>query len=93
MPSLLSGTFAVVIECATYSCCFRYRIIPRGSFSIVERRSDKCIFELYGSKEISINTLFWFGRFDEAMIAFLQCLAELCEFIHQNDPHFTVPYQ
>lgn len=69
-----------------------YRIVARGSYSVIERRQDKVCFELFGSKEISLSTLFWFGRFDEAMIAFLHSLSEFCEFIRKQDRHFAVPY-
>ncbi|GAM19246.1 hypothetical protein SAMD00019534_024210 [Acytostelium subglobosum LB1] len=71
----------------------QYRLIPNGSTSKIEDITNKTVYELYGSSDISLGRLFWYGRFDNGMVSFLQCLKELCEHVkNAHDPTFEVPY-
>jgi len=69
-----------------------YELKPMGSCSRVEKKSDKSIFELYGSSDISLGRLFWYRRFDNGMVAFLSCLKELGDFVESQDKNFKLHY-
>eukprot|EP01137_Pigoraptor_chileana_P015987 Opistho-2@72434 len=68
----------------------RYRLVPLGSFSRLERLEDNMQLELYGSGGLKY---FLTNRFDTAMVAFLDCLQQFKEYIESRDPHFKLPYQ
>lgn len=53
-------------------------------FSLRPAAGQKTL-ELYGSNS-------WFGSFDRAMIAFLQCLREFGEFAEHSDASLKLPY-
>uniref|UniRef100_A0A0G4HHU2 Atg6 BARA domain-containing protein n=1 Tax=Chromera velia CCMP2878 TaxID=1169474 RepID=A0A0G4HHU2_9ALVE len=55
-----------------------FRLIPRGSCSLIYRKSDRAEVELYGS-EGGIARLLWGRRFDQAMVSFLAAFAEVSE--------------
>jgi beclin 1 len=63
-----------------------------GSCSKIEKISDKTVFELFGSSDISLGRLFWYRRFDNGMAAFLSCIEELGEFIENKDNNLKLPY-
>jgi beclin 1 len=69
-----------------------FKILPLGSYSKIERINDKSSYELYGSNDISLGKIFWYRRFDNGMVAFLQCLNEIIHFIESKDKNFKVPY-
>ncbi|KAJ3412956.1 hypothetical protein HDV05_008671 [Chytridiales sp. JEL 0842] len=70
-----------------------YRLVPMGSFSRIEKiDSDKAVYELYGSGDLS-GILFWNRRFDNALVAFLNCLQQLGDYAEQQDPKFRLPYR
>lgn len=49
----------------------RYRLVPNGSHSRLERIDDQAKeLPLYGSSGFK---LFWESKFDQAMVAFLDC--------------------
>ena len=55
---------------------------------------DKSHYELYGSSDISLGRLFWYRRFDKAMVAFLDCVNQLINFATNQDITFgkKIPY-
>lgn len=71
-------------------------LIPNGSFSRIEKVEGKSstIYELYGSSDISLGKLFWYRRFDNAMLAFLDCVREVSDYVTQKrDPNFQLPHK
>jgi len=72
-----------------------YRLIPMGSFSRIERTTptDKATYELYGSGDLHLGRLLHNRRFDFAMVAFLDCLKQLVDYVKSQDPHVEFPHQ
>jgi len=70
-----------------------YRLLPMGSNSKMEKLSDKTLYELYGSSDISLGRLFWYRRFDNGMVAFLSCLKEIGDHAESMDKKFQLPYR
>lgn len=64
-----------------------------GSFSRIEKTSDKSTFELYGSGDLHIGRLLHNRRFDFAMVAFLDCLRQFMEYVKMQDPTAQFPHQ
>ena len=73
----------------------RYRLIPMGSFSRIERTTptDKATYELYGSGDLHLGRLLHNRRFDFAMVAFLDCLKQLVDYVRSQDPSVDFPHQ
>ncbi|KII92772.1 hypothetical protein PLICRDRAFT_51125 [Plicaturopsis crispa FD-325 SS-3] len=70
-----------------------YKLVPMGSFSRIERTSgDKAIYELYGSGEIHLGRFIHNRRFDHAMVAFLDCLKQLVEYVGAQDTQVDFPH-
>lgn len=69
----------------------RYRVVPAGSFSRIET-DERPPRELPLYSQGSFR-LFSENKFDAAMIAFLDCLSQLTEFIERQDQHFRLPYR
>ncbi|KAI0075746.1 APG6-domain-containing protein [Panus rudis PR-1116 ss-1] len=71
-----------------------YRLIPMGSFSRIERTTgDKATYELYGSGDLHIGRYLHNRRFDFAMVAFLDCLQQIIDYVKSQDPHVDFPHQ
>ncbi|KIJ67786.1 hypothetical protein HYDPIDRAFT_107280 [Hydnomerulius pinastri MD-312] len=71
-----------------------YRLIPMGSFSRIERTvGDKATYELYGSGDLHFGRLLHNRRFDFAMVAFLECLKQLMDYVKSQDPSIEFPHQ
>ncbi|KAG8904476.1 autophagy protein 6 [Tulasnella sp. 403] len=71
-----------------------WRLVPMGSFSKIERTNgDKMSYELHGSGDLTPGRFFHNRRFDNAMVAFLDCLRQLMEFAQQEDPKVEFPQQ
>jgi hypothetical protein len=65
-----------------------------GSFSRIEQTSpSKTTHELYGSGDLHIGRLLHNRRFDFAMVAFLDCLKGLIDYIKSQDPTVDFPHQ
>ncbi len=66
-----------------------------GSFSRIERTTptDKAAYELYGSGDLHLGRLLHNRRFDFAMVAFLDCLKQLVDYVRSQDPHVDFPHQ
>ncbi|KAI1321211.1 autophagy protein 6 [Mortierella claussenii] len=71
-----------------------YRLIPLGSFSRIDKvEGDRASYELYGSGEFAIGRVFLNRRFDNAMVAFLNCLQQLGDYAEQQGPKLELPYK
>ena len=65
-----------------------------GSFSRIEKTTgDKANYELYGSGDLHFGRLLHNRRFDIAMVAFLDCLKHLMDYIKVQDPSVDFPHQ
>jgi len=65
-----------------------------GSFSRIEQTSpSKTTHELYGSGDLHIGRLLHNRRFDFAMVAFLDCLKALIDYIKSQDLTVDFPHQ
>lgn len=73
---------------------YSYRLVPMGSFSRIEKTTgDKAVYELYGSGDLHIGRLLHNRRFDFAMVAFLDCLKQLIDFVKSQDQQVEFPHQ
>lgn len=71
----------------------QYRLLPRGSYSVIIKKSDKSVLELFADESSGGLSRFLSGRkFDSAMVAFVQIIGELITCLQQQDPSLTVPY-
>ena len=69
-----------------------YRLVPLGSFSRIDKiEGDRASYELYGSGEFAIGRVFLNRRFDNAMVAFLNCLQQLGDYAEQQGPRLALP--
>lgn len=69
----------------------RYRLIPYGNHSYLESLADNSKeLPLYGSGGIRF---FWDTKFDQAMVAFLDCLQQFKEEVEKGDTTFCLPYR
>jgi beclin 1 len=71
-----------------------YKIVPMGSFSAVEKVGGdrKEVYVLHGSSDWQLGRLLPDRRFDHGMIAFLDCLRQLCEHVAARDSTFKSPH-
>lgn len=71
-----------------------YKVVPMGSFSTVEKvASDrKEVYMLHGSSDWQLGGLLPDRRFDHGMVAFLDCLRQLCEHITARDDSVKPPH-
>ncbi|KAG0239734.1 hypothetical protein BGW41_007534 [Actinomortierella wolfii] len=71
-----------------------YKLVPLGSFSRIDKiEGDKASFELYGSGDYAIGRMFHNRRFDQAMVAYLNCLQQLGDYAQQHGPKLAFPYK
>ncbi|KAF9335436.1 autophagy protein 6 [Podila minutissima] len=71
-----------------------YRLVPLGSFSRIDKiEGDRASYELYGSGEFGFGRMFLNRRFDNAMVAFLNCLQQLGDYAEQQGPRLELPYK
>ncbi|KAJ3570398.1 hypothetical protein NP233_g4440 [Leucocoprinus birnbaumii] len=71
-----------------------YHLVPMGSFSRIEKTTgDKTTYELYGSGDLHLGRLLHNRRFDFAMVAFLDCLKHLIDYIKSQDSNVEFPHQ
>lgn len=69
----------------------RFRLVPYGNHSYLESLSDKSKeLPLYGSGGFRF---FWDTKFDQAMVAFLDCLQQFKEEVEKGDSSFCLPYK
>jgi beclin 1 len=71
----------------------QYRLLPRGSYSVIIKRSDKSVLELFAEDSSGGIGRFLTGRkFDAAMTAFVQVVAELVLIVQREDRSFVLPH-
>ncbi|KAF8210188.1 beclin 1 protein [Mycena galopus ATCC 62051] len=87
---LLLYTIARKLDCTFEN----YRLVPMGSFSRIEKSTgDKASYELYSSGNLNIVQLLHNRRFDLAMVAFLECLKQIMDYIKSQDSTVEFPHQ
>ena len=65
-----------------------------GSFSRIEKTAgDKSVYELYGSGDLHLGRLLHNRRFDIAMVAFLECLKLVMDYIKLQDVSIDFPHE
>jgi beclin 1 len=74
------------------------KIEPAGGGSVLSSASSNGVtkstmLELFGSTEVNPLRYFHRGSFDRAMVAFLECLRQLCEFAESQDASLESPYK
>lgn len=69
----------------------RYKLVPFGNHSYIESLIDKSKeLPLYGSGGFRF---FWDTKFDQAMVAFLDCLQQFKEEVEKGNTGFCLPYK
>ncbi|KAJ7725864.1 autophagy protein Apg6-domain-containing protein [Mycena maculata] len=87
---LLLYTIARKLDCTFEN----YRLVPMGSFSRIEKTSgDKASYELYSSGNLNMLQLLHNRRFDLAMVAFLECLKQVMDYVKAQDATVEFPHQ
>lgn len=69
----------------------RYRLVPYGSNSFIESLDNK-------SRELPLYVsggfmFIWTAKFDQAMIAYLDCLQQFKEQVERDESNFRLPYK
>lgn len=69
----------------------RYKLVPYGSNSFIESLDNK-------SRELPLFVsggfmFIWTAKFDQAMIAFLDCLQQFKEQVEKDESNFRLPYR
>jgi len=80
-----------------------YRLKPMGSTSKIDKLDPPSsgsstepkvtTLELFSSGDMPIGRMFMHRKFDMAMVAFLECLRQVAEFVEQRDPTMKLPYK
>lgn len=80
-----------------------YRLKPMGSTSRIDKieppvsssTADPRVtsLELFSSGDLPIGRMFMHRKFDLAMVAFLECLRQLGEYVEHRDPSLKLPYK
>ena len=71
----------------------QYRLLPRGSYSVIIKRSDKSVLELFADDSSGGISRFLTGRkFDSAMTAFALVVSELVTLLQRENRAFSVPH-
>lgn len=68
----------------------RYALVPFGNQSYVECMDDRRQLPLFGTGGFRF---FWDTKFDQAMVAFLDCLQQFKEEVEKGDSGFCLPYR
>ncbi|KAF2881592.1 hypothetical protein ILUMI_24584 [Ignelater luminosus] len=67
----------------------RYKLVPYGNHSYIEIISEQKEVPLFGSGGFRF---LWDTKFDNGMVAFLDCLQQFKEKIKEKDKQLTLPY-
>ena len=88
------GQSALLLHCLSKKINLtfeRYRLVPYGNYSFLESLSDPSKqLPLYGQGGFRFT---WSTKFDNAMIAFLDCLQQFKEEVARIDNTFHLPYR
>lgn len=68
----------------------KYRLVPFGNHSYIEVLGESKELPLYGTGGFKF---FWDTKFDAAMVAFIDCLAQFKEEVEKGDSDFCLPYR
>jgi beclin 1 len=63
-----------------------------GSFSKIEKVSDKSSYDLYGTGDF-VGMLFWNRRFDMGLVAFVDCINQLGDYFEEKNTKMKLPYK
>ncbi|KAF8476078.1 autophagy protein Apg6-domain-containing protein [Kalaharituber pfeilii] len=76
-----------------------YRLKPMGSASKIEKlethngeQTRVSTLELFSSGDLPIGRIFMHRKFDAAMVAFLDCLKQMGEYVENQDANLKMPY-
>lgn len=78
-----------------------YKLRPQGSMSIIEKLdidhrsgevTKRTSFELYSSGDYRYERILHYKKVDDAMVAFLTVLKQVCDFAQSRQPNFRVPH-
>lgn len=76
-----------------------YRLKPMGSASRIEKveihhgeQTRVSSHELFSSGDLPIARMFAHRKFDAAMVAFLDCLRQMGEYVESQDSNIKMPY-
>lgn len=90
------GQVVLLLDTIAKRCNFnftKYRLLPMGSFSKMCKIDDpKTQYELYGSNDLSLGRIFWYPRFDTALVWLLYCIKELGDYAASQDKRFKLRY-
>ena len=71
----------------------QYRLLPRGSYSVIIKKSDRSALELYADETSGGITRFLTGRkFDTAMTAYTEIMMEIIHHVNREDKNFRVDF-
>lgn len=72
----------------------QYRLLPRGSSSVIIKKADKSVLELFSDEGSGGITRFLTGRkFDSAMIALVQIVDEMVSHLQGGDGSVRMPFR
>ena len=72
----------------------QYRLLPRGSSSVLIRKSDKSTLELFSDEGVGGIKRFLTGRkFDSAMTGLVQIVGEIFMHLQRDDSTLKLPFQ
>ena len=78
-------------------CCWNVehsmRLVNLLEICLEKTTRDKATYELYGSGDLHFGRLLHNRRFDFAMVAFLDCLKQLMDYVKSQDPQVDFPHQ
>ncbi|RPB19849.1 APG6-domain-containing protein [Terfezia boudieri ATCC MYA-4762] len=76
-----------------------YRLKPMGSASRIEKveshhgeQTRVSSLELFSSGDLPLTRMFVHRKFDHAMVAFLDCLRQMGEYVESQDSNVKMPY-
>lgn len=88
------GQCVLLLHCLAKKINFvflRYKLVPYGNHSFIEALDNKSReLPLYGSGGFRF---IWNNKFDQAMVAFLDCLQQFKEQVEKEDSAFCLPYK
>ncbi|UYV60595.1 BECN1 [Cordylochernes scorpioides] len=73
----------------------RYRLVPHGSLSYIEALENKKEYPLTRGRghDNHVNFVVYLCRFDNAMVAYLDCLEQFKTAVEEKDKNIRLPYK
>ena len=69
-----------------------YKLLPRGSFSVIVKKDDRSSLELF-TADGGLARFFSGRKFDSALVAYLAVISEVIAFFQRADRTIRVPYK